>query len=134
MARMRWPFHLATGLWGEHEAEGFLKAKGFAILSRRFRVTARDELDLVAREGKVLVFVEVKTRRAEEYGRPLSSVDRRKRHILSRAAVRYLRKLKRPVTFRFDVVEIVGLEGAGPPVIRHIENAFPLDSCYVLPW
>jgi len=128
------PFHLATGLWGEREAERLLRQKGYAILSRRFRVSARDELDLVARQGEILVFVEVKTRQSESYGRPIAAVDKRKRHVLSRAAVRYLQRLKVPVTFRFDVVEVVGAEGGGPPVIRHVENAFSLDRCYMLPW
>lgn len=128
------PVHLAAGFWGEREAGRFLARKGYTILSRRYRVSARDELDLVARQENVLVFVEVKTRQSESFGRPLAAVDKRKRHVLSRAAVRYLQRLKRPVTFRFDVVEVIGSEGDGPPLIRHIENAFPLDRCYMLPW
>lgn len=128
------PFHLATGLWGEREAELFLVEKGYRILSRRFRVTLRDEVDLVARDGEVLVFVEVKTRKTESYGRPLSAVDRKKRHVMSRAAVRYLQRLNKPVNFRFDVVEVIGSRENGNPKIRHIENAFPLDRCYALPW
>ena len=128
------PFHLTTGLWGESQAESFLRAKGYSILSRRFRITPRDEFDLVARDGEILVFVEVKTRKTEAFGSPLTAVDRKKRHVLSRAAVRYLGRLKKPVNFRFDVVEVVGGKGRGAPVVRHIENAFPLDRCYVLPW
>jgi putative endonuclease len=132
--RLSLPFHLATGLWGEREAEQFLAARGYRILSRRFRVTLRDEVDLVARDGEVLVFVEVKTRKTESYGRPLSAVDRKKRHVMSRAAVRYLHRLGKPVNFRFDVVEVIGSREGGNPLIRHIENAFLLDRCYVLPW
>ena len=109
-----WPTHLVTGLWGEKEAERYLKEEGYRILSRRFRVTARDELDLIARQGEILVFVEVKTRKSESF--------------------RYLQKLKHPVTFRFDVMEVIGEEERGTPLIRHIENAFTLDTCYVLPW
>jgi len=132
--KIGWPTHLATGLWGERQAELFLKTCGYRILSRRFRVTARDELDLIARQGEILVFVEVKTRKSETFGSPLAAVDRQKRHVLSRAGVRYLQRLKRPVTFRFDVVEVIGEEHAGTPLIRHIENAFRLDPCYILPW
>jgi len=128
------PFHLTVGLWGEHQAEAFLERKGYKILSRRFRLSARDELDLVARDGETLVFVEVKTRNTESFGRPMAAVDRNKRHYLSRAAVRYLRKLGRPVNFRFDVIEVIGEKGCELPVIRHIEAAFPLDRCYTLPW
>ena len=128
------PFHLRTGVWGEAQAEQFLKAKGYRILGRRVHVTARDELDLVARDGDVIVFVEVKTRKTESFGAPLTAVDRAKRHTTSRAAVRYLQRVKFPnVYIRFDVVEVVGQEGDINPVVRHIENAFTLDPQYRLP-
>ena len=94
----------------------------------------RDELDLVARDGESLVFVEVKTRHSEDFGRPAAAVDRHKRHVQSRAAVRYLKALKSPpACFRFDVVEIIGSEEEPHPRIQHIENAFPLDRCYRVP-
>jgi putative endonuclease len=128
------PFHLKTGLWGEEQAATFLEKKGHKVLSRRFRVTARDEFDLITRVGGILVFVEVKTRKSELFGRPATAVDRAKRHHLSRAAIRYLQRLKKPVNFRFDVVEVVGEKEGPDPVIRHIESAFPLDRCYILPW
>jgi putative endonuclease len=128
------PFHLKTGLWGEEQAATFLEKKGHKVLSRRFRVTARDEFDLITRVGGILVFVEVKTRKSELFGRPATAVDRAKRHHLSRAAIRYLQRLKKPVNFRFDVVEVVGEKEGPAPVIRHIESAFPLDRCYILPW
>ncbi|MBT3192295.1 MAG: YraN family protein [Verrucomicrobia bacterium] len=129
------PQHLRTGEWGEAVAAKALKKKGFKILGKRVRVGTRDELDLVARDGEVLVFVEVKTRKSETFGRPAASVDRKKRHTLSRAAVRYLKRLKNPrVCFRFDVVEVVGdMETEAPPTIRHIENAFALERRYQLP-
>ena len=128
-------FRPDTGTWGERQAERALRKKGYRILGRRVRVGTRDELDLVARDGDVLVFVEVKTRKTEAYGRPVTAVDRRKRHVLSRGALRYIKQLKcPPVCFRFDVVEVVGTAGRRKPIIRHIENAFPLDRRYSLPW
>lgn len=131
---LRLPFHLRTGAWGEKQAERLLKGKGYRILGRRVSVSARDELDLVARDGEVLVFVEVKTRKSEAFGRPAEAVDRAKRHTVSRAAVRYLQRLKFPkICFRFDVVEVIGQDGDPDPVVRHIENAFTLDSHYTLP-
>ncbi len=131
---MKEPRHLETGKWGEKVSAKFLKKKGYKLLGSRVHIGTRDEFDLIARDGKVLVFVEVKTRGSEKYGRPASSVNRHKRHTLSRAAVRYIKKLRNPrVCFRFDVVEIIGkIEDIEPPIIRHIENAFPLDSCYAL--
>ncbi len=124
-----------AGLWGESCAEKHLRSVvGLKILGRRVKVGQRDELDLVVRDGDVLVFVEVKTRASEAFGRPMDAVDRAKRHTLSRAAVRYLKKLKNPrVLFRFDVVEVIGREEDGSPEIRYTPNAFHLDRCYRLP-
>lgn len=123
-----------TGLWGENSAAKHLQAKGYRIIGRRVRVGARDEIDLVARHANTLVFVEVKTRAAENYGRPLAAVNRLKRRHLARAAVRYLKGLKcRPAAFRFDVVEVIGRCGGPAPVIRHIEQAFPLPPYYRIP-
>jgi putative endonuclease len=123
-----------TGLWGEREAEHHLTAKGYKILGRRFRVGAKDEIDLVARIADTLVFIEVKTRAGEDFGRPFSAVDRAKRFHLARAAVRYLKRLKtQPGSFRFDVVEIIGAKNGPEPVVRHIENAFPLPKYFRVP-
>ena len=126
--------HLETGKWGEDMAERMLRKKGYRILAKRLRVGTRDEIDIVAAAGDVLVFVEIKTRGSEDFGRPAVSVDARKRRVLSRAAVRYVKALRRPrVIFRFDVVEVIGRRGDENPVIRHIENAFSLDRLYMLP-
>lgn len=144
-----WPFSLLRprrpdgpasrrfGAWGEQVAADFLQTKGFRILGRNVRFGSRCELDLVARAPgpEVLVFVEVKTRRSEDFGRPVSAVDRGKRRALGRAALRYLHRVKaKPAHIRFDVVEVVGAPGAGEPVVRHIENAFSLGPGYRLPW
>ena len=126
--------HLETGEWGEKIAERFLKKNGLKMLGRRVRLGSRDEIDLVARDGEELVFVEVKTRKTEDFGRPASAVDREKRHALSRAAMRYLKAIGQPrVCFRFDVVEVVGSTGDTAPIVRHVENAFNLDRRYVIP-
>lgn len=124
----------ATGLWGEELAARMLTGKGYKILGTRVRLDARDEIDIVARDDEALVFVEVKTRKAEHYGRPAEAVDRAKRHALSRAAARYLKRIKfPPVNFRFDVVEVTGSIGCEDPKINHIRNAFNLDRIYFLP-
>jgi putative endonuclease len=120
-----------TGIWGEAQAADYLQRHGLQILARRVRLDARDEIDLLARDQSTLVFVEVKTRRSEEFGRPITAVDRRKRHALCRAALRYMRKLhEQPPAFRFDVVEVIGWPLLPGPLIRHIENAFPLEKRY----
>lgn len=130
----REPAHLAAGAWGEQQAERFLRNAGYAGVGRRVRV-GRDELDLVMRKGPVLVFVEVKTRGSESFGRPFEAVDRAKQLHLSRAAVRYVMNARiKPEYIRFDVVEVIGAPEGEPPRITHIENAFPLSSRYRLPW
>ena len=129
------PEHLRTGRWGERQAECYLRDKGFRVLGRRVRVGRRDELDLVARDADCLVFVEVKTRGSEDFGRPVRAVDRKKRRNLSRAALRYMLKLRqKPPYFRFDVVEVVGERDEKNPVVRHIKNAFPMSPPYRVPW
>lgn len=127
--------HLRTGRWGERQAVRFLKSNGWKIIGERVRSGKHDELDIIAQNRNVFVFVEVKTRRNEKYGRPFSAVNAAKRKKLSRAAVYYLKKKKiEPEYIRFDVIEVVG-EPKGPmPEIRHIENAFQLDSRYKLWW
>lgn len=143
-----WPFSLLrrtartqpethrAGAWGEQVAADFLKQNGYRILGRNVRFGSRSELDLVARDpgGGVLVFVEVKTRRSEAFGRPVSAVDRGKRRALGRAAHQYLRRLRdKPAHIRFDVVEVVGSPDGPPPVVRHIENAFSPGPGYRIP-
>ena len=130
------PRHLVVGRWGESLAEAHLRAVGLRIRARRLRVGRRDEIDLLAQDGQQLVFVEVKTRRAETFGRPIAAVDRAKRVRMSRAAVRYIRRLRDPkIFFRFDVVEVIGCpeDPPGEVIVRHIPNAFPLDRRYMLP-
>jgi putative endonuclease len=125
----------SAGEWGEEVAAAYLKQAGLAMLGSRVRFGAREELDLVARDGETLVFVEVKMRGSEAYGRPASAVDRKKRERMSRAALHYLRGLGFPrVYVRFDVVEVVGKPAGGPPLVRHIRNAFTMDPRYRLPY
>ena len=129
------PDHLRAGAWGERIAEKELKKLGMKIIGKRVRFGRRFELDLVARDKDTLVFVEVKTRRSEKFGRPFSAVDRAKRRQISKAAIRYLERLRKlPDYIRFDVVEVVGEQGKGEPSVNHIENAFTLDRSYRLPF
>lgn len=129
------PAHLRTGMWGEALAERHLRCKGYKILGRRVRVGTKDEIDLIARQGDTLVFVEVKTRADELWGRPVTAVDRRKRDRVGRAAMRYMARLRRkPPTFRFDVIEVVGREESDHAEVRHLENVFGLPAGMKVPW
>ncbi|HTQ29830.1 MAG TPA: YraN family protein [Opitutaceae bacterium] len=117
-----------TGAAGERAAEEFLRReRGFSIVTRNWRSPRdrRDEIDLVCRDGGVLVFVEVKTRAAGALVPGYYTVDARKKKVLRRACTAYLRALAgdaRPQTFRLDVVEVAMPGGGGPPEVRHFEN------------
>jgi len=127
--------HLEMGRWGEDQAKRFLKKTGYKVLAQRIHVGRHDELDLIVRRDDTLVFVEVKTRRNENYGRPAAAVDRHKRLKLSRAAIRFLKGRKiHPPYLRFDIVEVIGTPGTLPSKINHIENAFQLEGGYRIWW
>lgn len=116
----------AAGLAGEAAAADFLHGCGYRVVARNWRNPRdeREELDLVCRDGEILVFVEVKARAAGALVPGYYAVDRRKKNVLRRAALAYLRGLRiRPAAFRLDVVEVELAPSAGrPPVVRHFEN------------
>lgn len=122
--------HLRLGREGERLAARYLRRNKHKVLYRNFRAPHGGEVDLVCRDRahNELVFVEVKTRSAEEFGRPFDAVDQKKRRLILRGAMTWLKMLDMPdITFRFDVVEIVMTK---PPEIRHLENAFQLPDNY----
>ena len=118
-----------TGIKGEEEAARFLTRSGYAIVDRNVRTRA-GEIDLVAKEGKTLVFVEVKTRKDLEGDPPQAAVNTRKQNRLGKLAHGYL-KLKRirQTPCRFDVVSVIINDEGGVKAIRHIPNAFSVG-----PW
>ena len=123
--------HLRRGARGEKLACRFLKHSGYKILLRNFRGRSGGEIDIVCRDNDTLVFVEVKTRASEDFGRPFEAVNREKRKRISRGALAWLRMLDNPdILFRFDVVEVVIADGAQPRV-ELIKNAFPLSKPYL---
>ena len=112
----------STGAAGENLAAMFLKERGYEILERNYRFD-RGEIDLVAREGQELVFVEVKTRHSDLYGAPEESVTPAKEAQLKKVAEGYLYEHQiEGQSCRFDVVTITYQDGR--PVLRHIQNAF----------
>jgi putative endonuclease len=123
--------HLRRGARGEKLACRFLKRSGYKILLRNFRGRSGGEIDVVCRDNDTLVFVEVKTRADEYFGRPVEAVDREKRKRISRGALAWLRMLDNPdILFRFDVVEVVMVVDPKPRV-ELIRNAFPLSKPYL---
>jgi putative endonuclease len=146
-ARKAEPEHLRRGRLGERAARKYLQRQGMKFLAANFR-SDRGEIDLVFRdrglpkwlkmrrimfvrnEADCLVFVEVKTRSSEEWGRPASAVDAERRWRLTRAGLDYLALLGRPaIKVRFDIVEVLLADGAAKE-IRHLPNAFPMERPY----
>lgn len=109
--------HNVTGNAGEDLAADYLTAKGYVILERNWRSGHR-EIDIVARKNGLVVFVEVKTRMSEFFGRPEDAVTPRKMRLLIDAADAYLREHCLDDDVRFDVVCIVN--GS----LRYYEAAF----------
>jgi putative endonuclease len=109
---------------GEDAAAKFLKRQGFHILARGLD-SPLGELDIVAVDGRTVVFVEVKTRRTDDAGRPSEAIDQRKEQRMTQAALAYL-KSNRLLNYsaRFDVVAIMWPDDARKPTIEHFKNAF----------
>jgi putative endonuclease len=105
----RAPHTRGRGREGEDEAAAWLAGQGFAIVARN-AVTAAGEIDLVAREGDTLCFVEIKARGAAGFGPAVAAVDGRKQRRLARAAALWLAAHPHDGPCRFDVV---GLDAAG---------------------
>jgi putative endonuclease len=116
----------AHGRRGEDLAHRFLRQQGLTIVARNFHQrSGRGELDLVARDRQILVFVEVKSRASSEFGSPGRAVGIDKERDLRRAAGEYLRRCGAAGDqARFDLVNIVLNE---PPEIEWIKDAFPVS-------
>ena len=132
---MSWPTRLrdwfarrfpekSLGNRGEDAAAKFLKREGYHVLARSLD-SPLGELDIVAVDGRTVVFVEVKTRRSTDAGRPSDAIDQRKEQRMTQAALAYL-KSNRLLNYsaRFDVVAIMWPDDARKPTIEHFKNAF----------
>lgn len=112
------------GDYGEKVARDWLRAHNYKVLARNFKGRRGGEVDIVAREGGQLLFIEVKTRRKDAAIRGLAAVNRKKQSLIERGANEWLRRLgTRNVPWRFDVIEVEVTEGE-KPVVGRIENVF----------
>jgi putative endonuclease len=115
------------GQEGEAEAERYLRGKGYRIVARNVR-SSLGELDLVAEDGHVLVFIEVKARRTGRFGGAIHAVHRQKQHKLVRLAAQFLAQRHwMDRSCRFDVVLLEATETAALRV-EHIQNAFEVSA------
>jgi putative endonuclease len=111
------------GMQGETLAARHLQALKYHILVRNFRVPA-GEIDIIARENKVLVFVEVKTRASADLVAPEQQVNNRKQEQVKRVAKQYLSRYGTvPPPYRYDIIAITATPN-GKPEINHLVNAY----------
>ena len=109
--------HIEIGEYGEKVAKAKLIANGRKVLYQNFRGPKGGEIDIVARDGDILSFVEVKTRKKYPNRRPLDAVDKNKQELIKRGARAWLSLLKETdFVWRFDVVEVELTEGEKPEV------------------
>jgi putative endonuclease len=129
--RSKSPEHLQLGVRGEKMACAFLRREDYKILYRNFRGRRGGEVDIVCRDNDTLVFVEVKTRTREDFGRPADAVNAAKQKLIARGGLAWLQLLDNPdILVRFDVVEVVMAEN-GEPRIELVRDAFQLPAPYI---
>lgn len=113
------------GIEGENIAADFLHSKGWHIIETNWKAE-RCEIDIIAREGSTIVFVEVKLRNGAQYGWPEDAVTPAKQRNIADAAETYLEIKKLDMEIRFDIVSIIMKDGK--PEIYHIRDAFAPDG------
>ena len=114
-----------VGAWGEAVAAEYLRKKRYEIVAAGYRCRF-GEIDLIVKDRKYLVFVEVKLRKSSEFARAMEHVDQRKQDKIRITASMYLSQNPTLLQPRFDVIEIYAPEGTATrkPEIYHLEDAF----------
>ena len=114
-----------NGAWGEAIAAHYLRKKHYHLVAAGYR-SRFGEIDLIVKDRKYLVFVEVKLRKNGDFAKAMEYVDRRKQDRLRVTASVYLAANPTQLQPRFDVIEIYAPEGAdtSDPQITHLEDAF----------
>jgi putative endonuclease len=123
-----WPSSTTTGRRGEEMAIRHCRGLGFEILATNYRKPF-GEVDIVARDGRTIVFVEVKTRRSQAFGSPFEAVDARKQRQLVRIALDFLQcRDLTDVAARFDVIAITVDQKGQPMQLEHLRHAFEAND------
>lgn len=113
------------GRWGESLAADYLQKKRYTIVAANYRCRM-GEIDLIAENRKILVFVEVKLRKSDKFAQAMEFVDYKKQEKLKQAAMLYLAQHETEKQIRFDVIEVYAPDGleTKKPKITHLEDAF----------
>lgn len=114
-----------TGSWGEAVAAEYLRKRHYTLVAAGYRCRF-GEIDLILKNRKYLVFVEVKLRKSADFAKALEYVDNRKQDRIRKTALMYLSEYPTELQPRFDVIEIYAPDGMQTirPEIHHLEDAF----------
>jgi putative endonuclease len=126
------PAHLAVGIEGEDAVLFYLQRKGYTVVARRWSSgDVPGDVDLIAWDGPMLCFVEVKTRTAHDLTPAETAVDEHKRNVLRRLARRYVRQLPQQTAppVRFDVISVYLVPGY-PREFQHFERSFGWETSW----
>lgn len=120
------------GKEGEKLAVEFLKRQGYRILKRNF-TTRFGEIDIIARHGDTVCFIEVKFRGQDAFGSPYDALNRRKQFQIAKSALVYLKASRQADSnYRFDLVAIQQNKSEPKPRIELIPDAFPLPENWTI--
>lgn len=122
-------YNLSFGKSSENEAVKYLREQGYKILATNYK-SRLGEIDIVAKEGRVVCFVEVKSRSSLAFGSPKEAINKRKQRKISQSAVIYLKeKCRLEQSCRFDVLAITRDE-QGQAQFELVKDAFVLEGNY----
>ncbi len=113
---------------GEAAACRYLKKQGYRILERNYKVIQGKivgEIDIIAQKGDTISFVEVKTRKSEDFGLPCEAVTKSKQQKIIKTAYAYIEEKNVDANYSFDVIEVL-YDGRNVGEIRHLISAFSL--------
>lgn len=113
--------HLETGRKGEEIARNYLESRGYIILETNWRFS-RAEIDIICKDGEILVFVEVKTRSYDSFGQPEEFVSKSKEKLMMDAATVYMHQVNHEWEIRFDIISII-TKGSYHE-LKHYKDAF----------
>lgn len=113
------------GRWGEQAAARYLVRRGWTVLHRNWRL-GHKEIDLIARRGDLVAFIEVKSRSGPAFGHPLEAITSAKRREIETVARAWVARHGRPgERYRFDAIAVLRTHGAAPSLL-HLEDAWRL--------
>ena len=112
--------NIKTGRTGEKIASDYLLNQGYKIIERNWHYSKNAEIDIIAEKEKILVFIEVKTRKSLNYGHQFKSITSKKIQKIHKAITAYMSEKKvKYKSYRFDAIAIIGLTN---PIIEHIKD------------